>query len=372
MNNPSNPLQAQYTLAKQKIDSAQDILILLPQQNSPDTVAAGLALYSSIKQKYNSNGNTTKRVTIASPTPLPDHLKPLPNAKQIQQSVGTKNMVITINTAMDNIEKVATDDDQGKFNIIIETKPDLDKLTQEDISVSYRGVSSDLIITISVSNSQQLGSLLSQEPKLLEGRDIITLTHQFQPADFGSININDPQISGASEMISSFLKAIKPKPSQEITTNILAGIESATNNFTNKSSAETFSTVAWCIRNHAQRNILSGETPISSPQMPRPIIPNPMTPQTPPFPNNPFGNFPRPPIPNFPQPMPPASGQFPPDRPPTTPPQPFQSPPTINPPFSPSPPTRPNPPVIEGTQDNQPQPKKDWYQPKIFKGGHNV
>lgn len=354
------PIQQQFNQIKQKIDNAKDILIVLPYTNIPDSVSAGLALYISLKEHY-SNKENQKIITISSATPLSQDLTALPESNQIQQSVGTKNLVLTLNTSQDNIEKVSTDDDQGKFNIIIETKQGINKLSKEDFSFSYRGNSSDLVISIGAFNQQQLGDLLIQEPKLLEGKEIITITNQYAAVGFGSINLNEPNASGMTEIVANFIRSVRMHIHEPAATNILAGIEYSTNNFSIKTNEDTFSLAGWCMKYGGKRNVL-----VSQPQN-QGFSPRPFSPAINPSPfgmNNPFSPIPRPSFPvnqatPIQQPFTQPHNQY-------STPQPF----TEVQQFSNNQNNLND--NVEGADEDNKNPKNDWFKPKIFRGGQTV
>jgi nanoRNase/pAp phosphatase (c-di-AMP/oligoRNAs hydrolase) len=259
---PASPPQPYPSaLIQNKINSSQDILIVLPQMHTLDILAASLGLYLTLKD--------SKTITIACSGNIDEAGSNLFSADVVQDSPGGKNLVITLDTPFDDIDKVTTDDHQGKFNLAIELKPEKSRLSQKDISFSYRGLTADLIIAVGCLNSQQLGKILSQEPNLLTGREIITISHQAATANFGTINLSDPQASGCSEIIVKLLKDFNLELPPEATTNLLAGIEIATNSFSFRTGPDTFSAAGWCMQRGAKRGLISPQQP----QAPRPFNP---------------------------------------------------------------------------------------------------
>ncbi|MGI5828121.1 MAG: DHH family phosphoesterase [Patescibacteria group bacterium] len=317
------PQQQQQPLneIKQKITSANSIAILLPQQHTIDNVAAGLALYLTLKQNYQD-----KNIIVATSTEVTVAFQRLYAVGDIKNELGSKNLVIALKTAYDNIEKVSYDNENNHFNLIVETKNGVPSLTKDQVDFFYRGVAADLLITVGLTTPEDVGSLLVSEPKLFEDREIVTIAHQPTATSFGTTNFHDPSASGVSEMVTKLLRFMRAEVDGDIATNLLAGLESATNNFMSQTGADTFAAASWCMRAGGRRNHLG--------RIPAQTVQSPFTP-----------------------------GFFPPR------PQPFQS--SQGQPF----PQKQEEAKVVTEESRQvqddasgvPTPQKDWYEPKIFK-----
>jgi hypothetical protein len=297
-----------------KVTAAKSIAIILPQNHTADNLAAGLALFLGLKQ----NLDQSIKLNIVSSTEVKVAFQRLYGINKISSSLGSKNLVVTLGTDYENIEKVSYDNDGGKFNLVIETKEGVERLGQENISFSYRGVDADLLIAVGFTTPEDAGNLLMAEPKLFADREVILISGQRGAIGFGIINYVDPAVSGNCEMITKLLRYLKINLDADTATNLIAGMESATNNFQSNATAETFAAISWCMRAGGRRYHLSSQGFESRPSM------------QPQFNQSPFG-FPRS------QPMP----------------------------------------VRQENEDQQPQPmseeegdqspKQDWLKPKIFK-----
>ena len=251
--------QSPVSLVKQKISEAKSIAILLPQQHSVDVVAAGLALYLALEQTYSPNRE--KKVTIVTSTEVTVAFQRLYGVGSIKNELGSKNLVITLKTNHENIEKVSYDNENDLFNLIIETKEGVPSLRQGDVTFSYRGIDADLLITIELVTPEDVGSLLISEPKLFSDRETVTISSQPNATSFGQVNYHDPSASGVSEMVTKLLRTMRLTLDPDTATNLIAGIEAATNNFTYKSSADTFAAMSFCMKSGGRRNHLSSPTP---------------------------------------------------------------------------------------------------------------
>ncbi|NMB57190.1 hypothetical protein GYA19_04640 [Candidatus Beckwithbacteria bacterium] len=330
------PTQQEITLplgeAFNKIKDSKSILILLPQIHTADILASGLALYLTLKENYQD-----KDIQIISPVDVVVNFQRLFGVGSISKSLGSKNLVITLNTGFDNIEKITSDDQGGKFNLVIETKKGIEKIKQEDVSFNYRGLDADLLISIGINNQNQAGNLLSQEPNLFYGRDNIVISTSFLPLEIGTIKLWNSQASSVAEIVSKLLRFAKLNLNQDIATNLIAGIEAGTNNLTVKTNADTFAALSWCMKNGGRRNYLSmpatqtGGVNMQAPAFNRPAAP--------------FMNIP----------------QFTP-----------MGSPNLNPVQAPV--TQPMEPNFSNNMNSNPAgtlPQADWLQPKIFKAGEN-
>jgi nanoRNase/pAp phosphatase (c-di-AMP/oligoRNAs hydrolase) len=338
------------TEALNKIKASKSVLIILPSVHNVDVLASGLALYMALKDNFSS-----KNFAIASATDVTVNYQRLYSVGDISKNLGSKNLVISLNTAHENVEQVSSDDENGKFNIVIKTKDGAAKLTDKDFTVAYRGVDADLIISLGISQLSQVGELLNQEADLFTDREHLVITASPLPLSFGTIKLQDGQASGTSEIVTKLLRFMKMNLNPDICTNLVAGLEAATNNFAYKTTAETFAAVSFCMKNGGKRNHLSNpasyQTPAVSPFMTGatgPVFGTPSTSavQGMPVPSPVFGNPNQSNSVSIPNPIP-SNVEIPLNQ-------------GLNPISS-----------KQKQDDEDVQPQKDWYEPKIFKAGQN-
>jgi len=252
----TNPTQLPLKDIQQKIDNASSILIVLPSSHTIDNVAAALAFYLSL-QKYNESKEKKSSLTIASATDPTVAFQRLYGVGDISHNLGSKNLVISLKTAHENIEKISVDEGTTDFNIIIETKSGVPKLEQEDVSFSHRGLDADLIIAIGLTNAEAAGFFYTQNPSLFADRESIIICGDPRAGAFGSLNIIETQASGNSELVAKLLRFLKFPVDGDICTNLIAGVEAVTVNFASRTSADTFAAIAWCMKEGGRRNHLS-------------------------------------------------------------------------------------------------------------------
>ncbi|NMC35850.1 hypothetical protein GYA49_02280 [Candidatus Beckwithbacteria bacterium] len=335
--------QLPFSQTAQKIAKAKSILILLPQQLSVDSVATGLALYLSLKDGFNQldgESKKSKSVSIVSSGDVTVAYQRLYGVGSIAKKSGSKNLVITLNTEYDNVEKVSSDNENSKFNLSIEMKEGIERLEKKDVEFSYRGIDADLIITMGMSSTNQIGELITQEPTLFADRDSISFSINGQVPNLGNIKLYDPEASSLAELMVSLLRTAKIRINPDIATNLLAAIEAATNNFTYKATANTFSAIAWCMRVGGKRNHLSSPAPAQV-QVPQSSFSTPTT--------QPVVQAP------FPQVQNPVQNQTASQMPVVPEPQ------TTN--------QTPSQASQESSDQDSETPQQDWFEPKIYRGG---
>jgi len=256
------------------LTTAKNVLILLPQNPSLDTVAAGLALHLSLTKKQ-------LMVTIGCDTPMTVNFNRLFGVDKIKQRIGNQNLVISFIYPEDSLEKVSYDKDpqNQKFHLTIEPKAGKQPLDSNQVEYSYTGSNADLIFIIGARSLEDLGHLYQQEKTLLNNqkKTIVNLSTLDKNAQFGTVNLYDPTASGCSEIAFSVLKALSLPLEQDIATNLLAGIEKSTNNFATAKSADTFAVTAELIRLGAKKGYIST---LPTPSLRRPFTPLSSTPQS--------------------------------------------------------------------------------------------
>ncbi|MFC1627284.1 hypothetical protein ACFL18_01855, partial [Patescibacteria group bacterium] len=187
---------------KQALTTAKTVLVLLPQNPNLDIVAAGLSLYLSFNK-------LKKSTSIGCSTPMTVGLNRLFGVDKIKSRIGNQNLVVSFSYPEDSLEKVSYDKDPAnqKFHLTIEPKAGKQPLDPSQIEYSYTGSSADIIFVVGARALEDLGELYSQEKSLLDNKEkmIINLSNLDKNAQFGKVNLYDPEASGCSEIVFSIL-----------------------------------------------------------------------------------------------------------------------------------------------------------------------
>ena len=225
-----------------QLEKAKNLLVLLPTNPNFDAVASGLAFYLLFKKHG-------KSIQIGCPTPMKVDFNRLVGIDKIRTQVGSRNLIISLDYPKEAIEKVSYNDDNNKFNLVIEPKEEFPPFAKEKINFSYSGVVADLILVIGAGQLEDLGHLFKKEKKAFEKATVVNIANTQQKAPFGKINLVFPQASSCAEIVCQIIKENSFQVDQDIATNLMAGLEQGTNNFTVKVSAETFEIAAWLLSN---------------------------------------------------------------------------------------------------------------------------
>jgi hypothetical protein len=218
---------------KNLIDSAQEVLILLPSKPFTDQVAAGLALYLSILERHSVN--------ISCPAPMIAEFSRLIGVDKISSDLGNKNLVISLkNYDANSVDKVSYDIIEGQFKLTISPKAGQKSPTKEQLDINYSGASGDLVILIGGANDSHFPALSKDEFKTSKLVHIGTRLLEILNSDLQVLSFARPA-SSTSELVANLIKESEFAVDADIATNLLAGIEDQSKNFqSSEVTAETF------------------------------------------------------------------------------------------------------------------------------------
>ncbi len=225
--------------------------ICLPQNPSPDAVAAALALYLGLIRMG-------KNVTIVCSTPIQSELMA---ADKISSTIATSgnDLVISLPYADGSVDKVSYYTEGNSLNIVVVPGVDHPKLEQKQIKFSYTGGAVDFIITVDVDNLKRLGEIYSENQALFAKNKIINIDRHLTNSFFGAANLIYRTSSSTSEIILAFLQAIKCPIDKEMATNLYQGMAAATKNFSSFSvTANTFENAANLLKLGARKRSSAG------------------------------------------------------------------------------------------------------------------
>jgi len=231
------------------VDSATGVLILLPTKPYFDQVAAGLALYLSLKD--------SKDVSIMCPSPMLVEFNRLVGVNQIVTEAGNKNLTIKFTGyPAENVERVSADVEGGKFYLTVIPKPGMTSPKKEEMEFSYSGVAADTLILIGGGNESHFPILESKDAQGAKIVHIGTRELSVLP-DKGVMSFARPAAS-VSEIITSLIKESGLVLEGDAATNLVLGIEEGSNHFAGgEVTAETFETFACLLRAGGKRFVKS-------------------------------------------------------------------------------------------------------------------
>lgn len=253
---------------QEKINQAKGFLIALPSGPTFDKVAAGLALFLSLRKKE-------KEVAIVCPTEMLAGFNHLISVDKVTNKIGNRNLVISFDYVKESIEKVSYNVENNKFNLVIEPKEGTPTLDPKKVSYSFAGSNAEVFFLIGVLKFEDLGPLYEDLRKFLKDKVVVDIDNYPQKTPLSETSFVDQRASSCSELIVDFFKKHQLPLDQDIATNIFLGLENSTQGFKLRARAETFEAAAWCLKNGAKKEY----------RQVRPIAPQPQDYQAQPAPD---------------------------------------------------------------------------------------
>ncbi len=224
---------------------AQEILIVTHENPTQDSLGAALALFLSLSQ-------AGKKVSLACSSPTTVEFSNLVGVDKVNQEMGGKNFVISLDYTEGTIEKVSYNIADNKFNLIIEPKPGAPAFSSEKVHYSNSAASPDLIFVLDTVKLEDLGKLYNDK-ELYNKTATINLDSHAENTRFGKINLVDPEASSTSEVLAFFLQNLGLPVTPDIASNLLSGVEFTTQNFGPGTGAGAFEAAAFCLKAGGKR-----------------------------------------------------------------------------------------------------------------------
>ncbi len=231
---------------------AKNILIILSAEPTAEATAAALALQLSLNE-------AGKNAVVACSEPVKVGLNRLIGVDKITTKVGSQNLVISFDYIPDSIDRVSTNITDNKFNIVIKPQPGFPAVDYQKISYNYTGAEADVVVIINCKTLESIGRIYREEQNLFMDAETVNIDASPVNAQFGKINLLEPQASGCSELVGLLIKNLNMPLNADVATNLLAGLETATNNLTFKTRPETFELMAELMRAGGRRGLLAVE-----------------------------------------------------------------------------------------------------------------
>lgn len=261
----------QLTELKNFFPQAKNILIALTPTLGIDEVAAGLALFLSLKKAGKEVGIVTEGALKVSHS----HIFGLGEIKSALPQISGGSLVITLKgvvvpdalgqPTVPSLQKIDWSPSGSDFNLFFQPVPG-QKFQPTEVIPNYQGGGFDLVFIIGAANLNDLGSIYVNNQQVFVNSYLINIDKNQANTSFGKTNILDPQASSLSEMAGSIISSMGLSLDQDIATNLLSGIFETTNNLQGSSvSAETFEIITLALRAGGQKPVLETTTPAQPP-----------------------------------------------------------------------------------------------------------
>lgn len=236
-----------FTPVEESLSTAQNLTIVLPVNLNQDKVASALALYLSLRK-------TNRQVNIVCSRPMIVEYSFLVGVDKIKNKLSGRNLVVSFDYLEDSIEKVSYNIENNKFNLVVQPKEGYPPLSTEKVQYSYFGEQADMVFIIGASSFEDLGEIYFGHKTFFQEANTVNINISQASKPFAKINLINSQMASFGEFITFFLSTLKMPVDEDIASNLLLGIERATNNFSlTKSTPVTFEAIAFCLRAGARK-----------------------------------------------------------------------------------------------------------------------
>ncbi len=224
-------------------EASNHISLVLPQRASFDIVAASLGL----KLVLDHSGKQTR---VVSPDAVLVEFNRLVGIDTVVDTFGGRNLVISFPGQTEHVDKVSYNLEKGELQLVItpkNTAPDLDYQKLKFVAGSSK---TDLVVYLGVKSHQDLGPIAAQINEHAAGVQSVSISHEesFQP--IANHHFHDVSSPSLSQVVAHIAKDLGLAFDADSATNLLAGIEKATRNFTHHQvTASTFE-AAFLLMNH--------------------------------------------------------------------------------------------------------------------------
>lgn len=215
------------------IRSAKTAFIAV-SQGSIDSIAAALALAVSLKAK----GIQTQ--VFCSQKPDQNYAK-LSGLELLSDTYNSNDLTISLNYPLDQIDQVSYNDDGGRLNLVVKTKPNAVKVESNQIIVNNQSSLAD--INFLFGDDSALGT----NANIVNRGDWVLVSPLPLNKAWAKGSIIDPD-APFSEIISFLLPMLNLDTTYDTAKNLLIGLRVATQSFSVNVSPETFEAGAACLR----------------------------------------------------------------------------------------------------------------------------
>jgi len=218
---------------KNLLGSAKTALVVVPTLTI-DSIAAGLALALTLKKS-----NIEPKVFC--PQKPDANYSKLSGLELLTDTYNQNDLVITLDYPLDQIETVNYNQDNGKLNLIVQTKDGSPKVAQNQILIANQSASAD--INFILGDETQLGTNSSM---VNSGTWVqVSPTSNIKPWAKASVVDQDAPFC---EIFTFLLPMIGLNLDVDSAKDLLIGLRVATQSFSINVSPETFEAGAICLR----------------------------------------------------------------------------------------------------------------------------
>ena len=237
----------------ENLTKAESILIAVSDSVGIDGLAAGLALHLSF-QKLGKN------VSILAKLPSVSDAMRLYGVDKIGKLTGKANMVVVVENAVDNVDKVTYFLEGNRLKILIHSLPGSKGVSEDQIKFEQLISKPDIIISIGFPSMEDMKKMITQEQNIDSNVWIVSINKHELSQKYAQANVFSSDSESISEITTQFVQELALPVDEDIAYNLFEGISQATGNFSlSKSSPVSFQMASWLIKFGAGRASLAGE-----------------------------------------------------------------------------------------------------------------
>ena len=219
---------------KPLLDTAKTALIVVPQI-SVDSIGAALGLALALKKK---NIDTK----VFSPQKTDQNYSKLAGLELLTDVANTSNdLIVTLDYPLDQIDQVSYNDDGGKLNLVVKTKPNAPKVENDHIAINNQSTIADVCIMLGDESSLGTNATITQK-----GNWIFISPVNITKA-WAKASLIDPD-APFSEVFTFLLPMLGLTIDADSGKDLLIGLRVATQSFSVNVSPESFEAGAICLR----------------------------------------------------------------------------------------------------------------------------
>ena len=229
------PIMKNYNVTdiKNLLKDAKTAFVAVPQMNV-DSIGAALALALALKAK-----NIETKVYC--PTKTDNNYSKLSGLELLTDSFANNDLVVSLSYPLDQIEKVSYNDDGGKLNLVVQTKPNSSKIENDFINIQNQSAAAD--ISFMLGDETSLGDATS----MVNNGNWVFITPTNVTKTWAKATLFDPD-APFSEIFTFLLPMLDLKLDMDSGKDLLIGLRVATQSFAVNVSPETFEAGAICLR----------------------------------------------------------------------------------------------------------------------------
>jgi hypothetical protein len=178
-----------------------------------------------------------ENLTIATPNQPLVEVSSLVGIDEVKSSLGAASgdLVVSFPYKEGEIEKISYTKDNKFLNIIVKAGEKGLSFTEDDVLFTRGGRAPELLFVIGSPRISDLGSLYDIE--FLKDTLVVNIDNKAENQGFGDIKIVSSRLSSVSEAVCSLIFSLGLKMDLDIAQNLMLGIATATNNFTNDNTS---------------------------------------------------------------------------------------------------------------------------------------